>query len=164
MMYTCFISCELLVIYQSSPDHFHRFLWYSRVLVHVQWWPYCCHMFYFVLFVTLHLQYYPSVSTERLCFHLPFHLYITSPSHLTTGLMILYEKVVGNDYEFHLWKSFLYEMAIWRGLSRYQRRQTPGHCIRGPGIAWLRFGNHLPQVQVDHDRLGSGICYHWARG
>ena len=65
-------------------------------------------------------------------------------------------------YEFHLWKSFLYEMAIWRGLSRYQRRQTPGHCIRGPGIAWLRFGNHdhLPQVQVDHDRLGSGVCYH----
>ena len=24
--------------------------------------------------------------------------------------------------------------VIWRGPSRYQRRQTPGNCIRGPDI------------------------------
>ena len=74
-------------------------------------------------------------------------------------------------YEFHLWKSFLYEMAIWRGPSRYQRQQTPGHCIRGPGIAWLRFGNrdHLPQVQVDTKTAASQkkaqeIDISWAAG
>ena len=42
------------------------------------------------------------------------------------------------SYEFHLWKSFLYEMAIWRGPSRYQRRQTLEHCIRGPDITWAK--------------------------
>ena len=70
-------------------------------------------------------------------------LALQTPMWLTSQL--------SRGYEFHLWKSFLYEMAIGRGPSRYQRRQTPGHCIRGPGIAWLRFGNrdHLPQVQVE---------------
>ena len=41
-------------------------------------------------------------------------------------------------YEFHLWKSFLYEMAIWQGPSQYQHRQMPWHCIWGPGIAWAK--------------------------
>ena len=35
-------------------------------------------------------------------------------------------------YEFHLWKSFLCEMAIWQGLSWYQHQQTPGNCFWGP--------------------------------
>ena len=42
------------------------------------------------------------------------------------------------SYEFHLWKSFLYEMAIWWGPSRYQRRQMPWYCVWGPGIAWAK--------------------------
>ena len=54
--------------------------------------------------------------------------------HYAASLLCAYESC----YEFHLWKSFLYEMAIWWGPSWYQCWQTPEHCIWGPDITWAK--------------------------